>query len=47
MVIGNDISPIQPGWLPPNVEFIIDDFERDWLEKENTYDFIHSRNLAG
>ncbi|KAH8434854.1 class I SAM-dependent methyltransferase [Aspergillus melleus] len=46
-VVGNDISPIQPSWTPPNVDFFVDDFESDWLEKLNAYDFVHSRNLAG
>ncbi|PYH40229.1 class I SAM-dependent methyltransferase [Aspergillus saccharolyticus JOP 1030-1] len=47
MVVGNDLSPIQPSWVPPNVDFFVDDYEADWLEKLNAYDFIHSRNLAG
>ncbi|RHZ49192.1 class I SAM-dependent methyltransferase [Aspergillus thermomutatus] len=47
IVIGNDLSPIQPSWLPQNCEFFIDDIEADWLEPPNTYDLIHSRNLAG
>ncbi|OJJ36317.1 hypothetical protein ASPWEDRAFT_737065 [Aspergillus wentii DTO 134E9] len=46
-VIGNDLSPIQPGWTPSNIDFLIDDFESDWLDQPDTYDFIHSRNLAG
>lgn len=47
VVVGNDLSPIQPAWVPPNVDFFVDDYESDWLEKMNAYDFIHSRNLAG
>ncbi|PYH89966.1 S-adenosyl-L-methionine-dependent methyltransferase [Aspergillus ellipticus CBS 707.79] len=46
-VLGNDLSPIQPSWVPPNVEFLVDDVESDWLDKPNTYDFIHSRGMAG
>ncbi|KAF5499740.1 Secondary metabolism regulator LAE1 [Colletotrichum fructicola] len=44
-VIGVDISPIQPSWIPPNVKFQIDDFELDWTFRENFFDFVHIRNL--
>ncbi|KAG6146912.1 hypothetical protein E4U28_008121 [Claviceps purpurea] len=40
-VRGIDITPIQPKWVPPNVLFIIDDCELDWLEKD--IDFAHFR----
>ncbi|OQD91154.1 hypothetical protein PENANT_c001G07753 [Penicillium antarcticum] len=46
-VIGNDISPIQPSWVAPNIEFIMEDFESEWLYPENHFDFIHARCLAG
>ncbi|KAJ5512819.1 hypothetical protein N7463_002371 [Penicillium fimorum] len=46
-VIGNDISAIQPNWVNPNVEFIVEDFESEWLYQENSFDFIHARLLAG
>ncbi|KAJ5769563.1 hypothetical protein N7520_004122 [Penicillium odoratum] len=46
-VIGNDISPIQPNWSLPNVEFIVENFEDEWLYKPNSFDFIHARLLAG
>ncbi|OQD93556.1 hypothetical protein PENSOL_c031G04670 [Penicillium solitum] len=46
-VIGNDISPIQPSWVAPNIEFIVEDFESEWQYKENHFDFIHGRCLAG
>ncbi|KAL1989106.1 hypothetical protein VTN96DRAFT_5869 [Rasamsonia emersonii] len=46
-VIGNDLSAIQPSWVPPNVEFVIDDFEKDWIYDENYFDFIHARTLIG
>ncbi|KAJ5733032.1 hypothetical protein N7533_013479 [Penicillium manginii] len=46
-VIGNDVSPIQPSWVAPNIEFIVDDFEREWQFEENHFDFIHARCLAG
>ncbi|KAJ9192865.1 hypothetical protein DTO164E3_8011 [Paecilomyces variotii] len=44
-VIGIDLSPIQPSFVPPNVRFIIDDFDDTWVEKD--LDFIHGRYLAG
>lgn len=44
-VIGTDLSPIQPSWVPPNCSFEIDDAESDWTFKENSFDYIHARNL--
>ncbi|KAI2376329.1 hypothetical protein LOY93_000294 [Ophidiomyces ophidiicola] len=29
-VIGNDLSPIQPSFVPPNVKFVVDDVEAEW-----------------
>jgi SAM-dependent methyltransferase len=46
-VIGNDISPIQPSWVAPNIEFIVEDFESEWQYEPNHFDFIHARCLAG
>ncbi|KAK5657392.1 hypothetical protein OQA88_2962 [Cercophora sp. LCS_1] len=45
-IIGNDLSPIQPQWCPPNVRFVIDDVELDWAEQAK-YDYIHVRYMAG
>ncbi|KAF6821434.1 methyltransferase domain-containing protein [Colletotrichum musicola] len=45
-VIGNDFSAIQPGWVPPNVKFEIDDVEQPWVNPSN-YDFIFCRYMAG
>jgi len=45
-VIGTDLSPIQPLWVPPNCTFEVDDAEQPWLWPENHFDFIHSRNLT-
>ncbi|KAK2803770.1 hypothetical protein FQN51_003000 [Onygenales sp. PD_10] len=44
-VIGNDLSPIQPSMVPPNVKFEIDDVEADWSYSA-PFDFIHSRYMA-
>ncbi|KAI9739331.1 MAG: hypothetical protein M1834_007544 [Cirrosporium novae-zelandiae] len=46
-VMGNDISPIQPNWVPPNCQFVIDDFEEDWAHKPDYFEFIHGRTIAG
>ncbi|KAL1965535.1 hypothetical protein VTN77DRAFT_5618 [Rasamsonia byssochlamydoides] len=46
-VIGNDLSAIQPSWIPPNLEFIIEDFEQEWTYDENYFDFIHTRTIMG
>ncbi|KAK1674944.1 methyltransferase domain-containing protein [Colletotrichum godetiae] len=45
-IIGNDLSAIQPKWVPPNVKFEIDDVESEWVG-QNKYDFIFSRYLSG
>ncbi|TDZ29488.1 7-dehydrocholesterol reductase [Colletotrichum trifolii] len=44
-VIGVDISPIQPIWIPPNCKFQIDDIEQPWTWSEDSFDFIHIRHL--
>ncbi|KYK61812.1 methyltransferase domain-containing protein [Drechmeria coniospora] len=44
-ITGNDLSPIQPTWVPNNVRFIVDDVELDWSHPEH-YDFIHVRYMA-
>ncbi|BDD61381.1 hypothetical protein MPDQ_001215 [Monascus purpureus] len=44
-VIGNDLSPIQPSMVPPNVQFEVDDIESDWAFK-TPFDFIHSRYMS-
>ena len=41
-IIGNDLSPIQPRWVPPNVSFEVDDVEADWTYSRK-FDLIHSR----
>jgi ubiquinone/menaquinone biosynthesis C-methylase UbiE len=46
-VIGLDISPQQPHWLPPNLRFEIDDMTEEWTYPPNTFDYIHMRWLVG
>ncbi|KAK0757271.1 hypothetical protein N5P37_009990 [Trichoderma harzianum] len=43
-VLGLDLSPIQPTWVPANVTFLVDDVEADWLNGDN-WDFVHLRNM--
>ncbi|KAK1514991.1 methyltransferase [Colletotrichum costaricense] len=45
-VYGNDLSAIQPEWVPPNVKFEIDDVESDWIG-DRKYDFIFCRYMIG
>jgi hypothetical protein len=50
IVVGTDLSPIQPVWVPSNVLFYVDDVESDWVEADsggNVYDFVHGRGMAG
>lgn len=44
-VIGIDLSPIQPDWVPTNVKFEIDDVEDTWTWPSDHFDLIHSQLL--
>lgn len=44
-VIGTDLSPIQPDFVRPNCQFIVDNAEHDWCF-EHKFDYIHSRMLT-
>lgn len=47
-VVGTDLSPIQPSWIPPNLEFFVDDVENLWSYNSNeTFDYIHGRAMSG
>lgn len=47
-VLGNDLSPTMPTFVPPNCQFYVDDVEAEWTYPEHEkFDFIHSRFLAG
>ncbi|KPM35803.1 hypothetical protein AK830_g10787 [Neonectria ditissima] len=46
-VIGTDISPTQPAWVPPNLNFQIDDAQLDWTFEPASFDFIHIRYMHG
>lgn len=45
-VIGTDLSPIQPAFVPENLRFEVDDCCDDWLYNK-PFDFIHVRGLFG
>ena len=46
-VIGTDISPLQPAWVPPNCEFQLEDAQLDWTWPMDHFDLIHVRYLVG
>ncbi|VTO93691.1 unnamed protein product [Fusarium graminearum] len=46
-VIGTDLSPIQPSWVPPNVKFELEDATNTWSWPDNDFEFIHIRYLIG
>lgn len=47
-VVGIDLSPIQPSWVAPNCEFVIDNAEEEWpYAPSNAFDLIHWRVLSG
>jgi len=45
-VLGVDLSPIQPPFIPPNLMFQIDDLEEPWIFSQK-FDFIYSRMMIG
>ncbi|CRG92782.1 hypothetical protein PISL3812_09849 [Talaromyces islandicus] len=48
VVIGTDLSPIQPTWIPPNVRFYVDDAEDEWaFDHHIGFDLVHGRMLSG
>jgi hypothetical protein len=45
-VVGIDLSPIQPTWLPVNARMYVEDYEeRDWLHGSG-FDLVHFRGIA-
>ena len=41
VIVGMDISPIQPGTKPAKVEWLLHDMEKEWPLPEEYFDFIH------
>jgi SAM-dependent methyltransferase len=47
-VMGVDLSPIQPEWVPNNCRFHVDDYEDQWTYRpDEKFDYIHGRALSG
>ncbi|KAF5989750.1 TAM domain-containing protein [Fusarium bulbicola] len=44
-VVGVDLSPIQPSWVPPNLKFLVDDIEDEWMHGGD-FDFVHMRCIS-
>lgn len=44
-VKANDLSAIQPSWVPPNLQFEIDDVNEPWAYRQ-PFDYIHIRNMS-
>jgi SAM-dependent methyltransferase len=44
-VIGTDLSPIQPIYVPPNCHFYVDDWSQEWTF-DDPFDYIHARMLV-
>lgn len=44
-IVGVDLSPIQPSFVPPNVRFLVDDIESEWVYSA-PFDLIHLRAMA-
>ncbi|EOO03882.1 putative methyltransferase domain-containing protein [Phaeoacremonium minimum UCRPA7] len=44
-VVGIDISPHQPTWIPPNLKFYVDDVEDEWVNGSG-FDLVHFRSMA-
>lgn len=38
------MSPIQPVWVPPNVDFLVDDCTNEWLA--TNIDLVHFRFMV-
>ncbi|PVH79731.1 S-adenosyl-L-methionine-dependent methyltransferase [Cadophora sp. DSE1049] len=45
-ILGIDLSPIQPTWVPPNIRFFVDHVESPWLYLRNHFDYIYSQDTV-
>ena len=45
-MVGTDLSPIQPSWIPANLAFEVDDVEAPWTRAPGSVDYIHMRDLG-
>jgi SAM-dependent methyltransferase len=46
-VLGVDLSPTQPSWVPINCAFEVDDLTAEWTWPNGHFDFIHVREMFG
>ncbi|KAF5639467.1 methyltransferase [Fusarium tjaetaba] len=46
-VVGTEISPIQPTWMPSNLQLEIEDCNDTWTFRPDSFDFIHMRFMLG
>ncbi|PGH26675.1 hypothetical protein AJ80_01621 [Polytolypa hystricis UAMH7299] len=46
-ILGTDLSPIQPAFVPPNCRFEVDDACDAWVHPPNYFDLVHVRSLYG
>ncbi|KAM0193772.1 hypothetical protein ACHAPI_007423 [Fusarium lateritium] len=46
-VVGTEISPIQPSWVPSNLRLEIEDCNDTWTFRPDSFDFIHMRFMLG
>ncbi|KAJ9150145.1 S-adenosyl-L-methionine-dependent methyltransferase [Coniochaeta hoffmannii] len=44
-VVGVDLSPIQPTWVPQNLKFFVDDIEDGWVNGDG-WDLVHLRCIT-
>lgn len=44
-VVGVDLSPMQPSFVPPNCRFEVDDYDAEWTYKQK-FDLIHGRLMV-
>lgn len=45
-VLGIDLSPIQPSWVPANARFMVDDAEMEWVQPPDSLDYVHLRFMC-
>ncbi len=46
-VLGIDLSPIQPEWVPPNLSFQREDLDDEWHYPGRKFDLVHTREMNG
>lgn len=46
-VVGTDVSPMQPSWIPPNLRFEIENACDEWTFKPESFDYVHIRYMLG